>query len=78
MWLADTGCRCTRLASSSIHSTSSMPRATVFFVPPTSWMLKVCSRGPSSSPSCAIIPSIWFASQPRPTMIKAPKLACRA
>ena len=31
MWLAGTGWRCTRLASSSIHSTSSMPLATVFF-----------------------------------------------
>ncbi len=45
MWLAGTGVRVARFASSSSHSTSSMPCATVFFVPPVSWMLNACSAG---------------------------------
>ena len=78
MWLAGTGRRSTRFASSSIHSISSMPLATVFFVPPLSWMLKVCSRLLSCNPSCSISPEIWLVSQPRPTISSAPKLAWRA
>jgi hypothetical protein len=47
MWLAGTGVRVALFASSSSHSTSSMPCATVFLVPPVSWMLNECSVGPA-------------------------------
>ncbi len=81
MWLAGTGLRVARLASSSSHSTSSIPCATVFFVPPVSWMLNACSGGPAFAPpsfSCSIRPLIWLVSQPRPTTITDAKFACRA
>ena len=48
-------------------ATSSMPCATVFVVPPVSWMLKVWNCVPVARLSCSIRPEIWFVSQPRPT-----------
>ena len=55
-----------------------MPRATVFAVPPLSWMLKVRRLAPSASPSWATRPWIWLVSHPRPTTSTAAKFACRA
>ena len=67
MWLAGTGVRETWFADSRSHSTSSMPCATVFLVPPVSWMLKACSCAPVARLSCSSMPLIWFVSQPSPT-----------
>ncbi len=78
MWLADTGVRLARSASSSSHSTSSMPCATVFLVPPVSWMLKACSCAPVERLSCSSMPLIWLVSQPSPTTITDAKFGCRA
>ena len=46
---ADTVSRFTSLACGSMASMSAMPCAIVLAVPPVSWMLKVCSSGPSLS-----------------------------
>ena len=78
MWLAGTGVRVAWFASSSSHSTSSMPWATVFLVPPVSWMLKACSCAPVARLSCSSMPLIWLVSQPRPTTITEAKFGWRA
>jgi hypothetical protein len=54
------------------------PRCTVLAVPPVSWMVMVCSLSATTSFSARTRLAIWLASQPRPTMITAAKLGCRA
>ena len=75
---AGTGCRVTSLACGSIPSMIPMPCAIVLAVPPVSWMLNVCSSGPSCRFCAPISELIWFASQPRPIISTPAKFAWRA
>ena len=64
--------RRTALTLGSISLMASTPAATVFFVPPASWMVNVRKVSLSLIPVCSMKALIWNPSQPRPTMTTPP------
>ena len=54
-------------AAGSISTSRATPDSTVLRVPPSSWIVMVRKRSPSTRPYSDFIRPIWNTSQPRPT-----------
>ena len=71
--LAGTAWRVTALTSGSISLIRAMPSATVFFVPPSSWIVIGTVILWSGICQCSTRDDTWLTSQPRPSTRKPAK-----
>ncbi len=65
---AGQGVRTASFATGSMARTFSMPSSMVRRSPATSWMFMVWNIGPRVMPKASSSQSIWFISQPKPTI----------